>query len=68
MQFNQVNKSSTTDKAVAICLATFSMFVVGYSATRAFLGDGTTSSISSPPPENIIPHQAQMWSDLGKAN
>ena len=64
MQSNYLSKESKSDKVVAILLATFSMFVVGYTATRVFLDQGSNSEKTSP--VNVIPHQSSLWSDLGK--
>ena len=58
--------TSNLDKALGFTLAAFSMFVVGYTATRTFLAQ---PQISNPTPANsdmVIPHQATLWSDLGK--
>lgn len=55
---------SKSDQAIAICLATFSMFVVGYTATRVVLTQ--FASNNSGEQVNVIPHQAALWSDLGK--
>ncbi len=39
------------------------MFVVGYTATRVFLGQINNNVNTAE--VNVIPHQASLWSDLG---
>lgn len=54
---------SFLNRALGISLAMFSMFVVGYTASRVFLNqEGVQTGIES----KVIPHQAAMWSDLGR--
>ncbi len=53
---------SSLDRALGISLAMFSMFVVGYTASRVFLSQGTNQTVVE---STVIPHQAAMWSDLG---
>ena len=63
MYNHQSDRVSSLDRALGISLAVFSMFVVGYTATRVFLSQETSqSSIES----TVIPHQASMWQDLGR--
>lgn len=64
MQSNYSNRESKSDQIIGILLATLSMFVVGYTATRVFLGQSSATNASSQ--VNVIPHQASLWSDLGK--
>lgn len=64
MQSRISKQQSKSDQIFAILLATFSMFTVGYTATRVFLTRSSQTSVSSP--ETVIPHQATLWSDLGK--
>ena len=64
MQSKISSQESKLDQIAAILLAAFSMFIVGYSATRVFLGQ---SSFGNDPSNiNVIPHQSTLWSDLGK--
>ena len=65
MDFNKVSNNSTIDKSIAICLATFSMFILGYSITRAYLSNPLVSN-NSQQQETVIAHQGQMWSILGE--
>ena len=65
MQFNKIIENPALDKSVAICLATFSMFIVGYSITRAYLSNPIVSN-NSTQQETVVGHQGQMWHDLGK--
>ena len=64
MQSNHLSRESNSDRVFAIFLAAFSMFVVGYSATRVFLNQATTNPVTNT--ADIVPHQASLWSDLGK--
>jgi hypothetical protein len=58
---------STVDRVVAITLAAFSMFVVGYTATRVYLSQSESQNVTSNNnAESIIPHQATLWSAFGK--
>lgn len=62
MYINQSDRVSSLDRALGVCLAVFSMFVVGYTASRAFLSQETSPTSV----EIVTPHQASMWSDLGR--
>ncbi|MCM1983324.1 hypothetical protein [Lyngbya confervoides] len=61
---NPVAAGSLTDRLMAISLATLSMFVVGYSATRVVLN--ALSTDTSATAESITPHQAEMWKVFGQ--
>ena len=39
------------------------MFVLGYTATRVYLGQSTAQGAAD---STVIPHQAQLWSELGQ--
>ena len=53
---------SSLDRRLAAALAAFSMFVVGYTAVRVYLAQpATTADVT-----NVTPHQATLWSELGK--
>ncbi len=56
---------SSLDRALGFTLAAFSMFVVGYTATRAFLSQSQTANQSPANPDFVIPHQATLWSEFG---
>jgi len=56
---------SNWDRAIGISLAAFSMFVVGYTATRVYLGQGSTQNAVSTETDFVIPHEATLWNDLG---
>ena len=56
--------TSSLDRALGITLAAFSMFVVGYTATRAFLAQPQSQNPASANPDVVIPHEATLWSDL----
>lgn len=57
-------QTSSFNQVLGICLATFSMFVVGYSATRIYLNQPTTSTEATE--SNIVAHQATLWSELAR--
>ena len=58
--------TSTLDKALGISLAAFSMFVVGYTATRAYLSQPQSPNSNTVQSDIVIPHQATLWSELGR--
>ncbi len=69
MQIQTSNQNvSTLDKALGVTLAAFSMFVVGYTATRAYLSQPQNQNqvVPNQNQELIIPHQATLWSALGE--
>ena len=57
---------SSVDRALGFTLAAFSMFVVGYTATRAFLSQPQSQTTIPANADIVVPHQATLWSDLGK--
>ena len=57
--------TSSLDRALGFTLAAFSMFVVGYTATRAFLAQPQAQNVTPANSDVVIPHQATLWSDLG---
>ena len=63
----QTSRENTSglDKAIGFSLAAFSMFVVGYTATRAYLSQPQTQNAASTNSDFVIPHEATLWSDLG---
>lgn len=63
MQLNNSTKTSTLNLTLGISLATFSMFVVGYTASRVLL---TQTASTTGVIESVTPHQATMWSELGR--
>ena len=56
---------SSVDRALGFTLAAFSMFVVGYTATRAFLSQPQNQTATPANADMVIPHQATLWSDFG---
>lgn len=62
LQVSNENVSSI-DTALGFTLAAFSMFVVGYTITRAFLSQPKAPATNNA--EIVIPHQATLWSELG---
>ncbi|MEA5463716.1 hypothetical protein [Leptothoe sp. PORK10 BA2] len=53
---------SNLDRTLAATLAAFSMFVVGYTAVRVYLAQPAANT----PVPTVIPHQAELWSELGR--
>ena len=64
MQINNSTQTSTFDRVLGISLAAFSMFVVGYTASRVLLSQ--SSSQGTVVESTVTPHQASMWSDIGR--
>ncbi len=64
MQLNTSTQVSSLEKVIGFSLAAFSMFVVGYTATRVYFS--LPQSQSSLTETNVIPHQASLWSELGR--
>ncbi|MDJ0571876.1 MAG: hypothetical protein QNJ53_22915 [Pleurocapsa sp. MO_192.B19] len=56
---------SSVDRAIGFSLAAFSMFVVGYTATRVYLSQPQSQNAAPANPDFVIPHEATLWSDLG---
>lgn len=51
---------------VASLAAAFSMFVAGYSATRASLGPSSSPTATAEDVEvNVVAHQGTLWEDVG---
>ena len=61
MHINRSTQTSTLNRTLGISLAAFSMFIVGYTASRVLLTQTSSTII-----ESVTPHQAAMWSDLGR--
>ncbi|NEQ34000.1 MAG: hypothetical protein F6K04_23925 [Leptolyngbya sp. SIO4C5] len=55
-------QATSGDRAIAGFLAAFSMFVVGYTATRVYLAQPAESGAI----ESVTPHQATLWDGLGR--
>ncbi len=64
MQTYNSTQTSTLDRVLGISLAAFSMFVVGYTASRALLIQSTSQNV--PVESTVTPHQASMWNALGR--
>ena len=64
MQSHNSTQISSLDRVLGIFLAAFSMFVVGYTASRVLLIQSTSQG--TPVESTVTPHQASMWSDLGQ--
>ena len=63
MQINRSTQTSTLNRTLGISLAAFSMFVVGYTASRVLL---TQTASTTEVIESVPPHQAAMWNALGR--
>ena len=65
MQSRTSNENvSSSYGLIAIPLVTLIMFVVGYTASRAHLGQAKSND--APAQDNfVIPHEGAMWSDFG---
>ncbi len=57
---------SVSDRLLAATLAAFSMFILGYTITRVYLSQVNTDSQANPSTSTVIPHQATLWSELGR--
>ncbi len=67
MYNNETTGLSSLERALATALVTFSMFAVGYTASRAFFAQQTLdTSVTATTNTSIVPHQASMWSGLGR--
>jgi len=64
MQSRVSTQTSSLDRVLAASLAAFSMFVVGYTATRVYLNQ--PAGQATLPEASVIPHEASLWSDLGR--
>ena len=49
---------------LAIPLVALTTFVVGYTVSRAHLGQSQGSTVAPADYNVVIPHQAEMWSDF----
>ena len=64
MHINNSSQVSSLNRALGVTLAAFSMFVVGYTASRVVLTQaGNEATVTE---STVVPHQATMWSDLGR--
>lgn len=68
MQLNNTStQTSSWEKALGLSLAAFSMFVVGYTATRVYFSQPVAqNNTTNATPTSVIPHQASLWSELGR--
>lgn len=67
MQIRTATQTPTLDRIIGSSLAAFSMFVVGYTATRVYLAQPVDrpQSQTVQTESQVIPHQASLWSELG---
>ena len=64
MDFQNSVQASSSDRLLAATFAALAMFVVGYTATRVYLNQPADQT--SQAPSSVIPHQAELWSALGR--
>lgn len=64
MQFHTSDRISALDRLLGASLAASLMFVIGYTATRVYLNQ--PSSQNTIDKSIVIPHEATLWSDLGR--
>ena len=64
MGFHISTRVSASDRWIAATLAAFSMFVVGYTATRVYLSQPAAPTTTAD--TQVVGHQASMWSALGE--
>ena len=64
MEFHASTSASASDRWIAGTLVAFSMFVVGYTATRVYLNQPAAEVTPATSP--VVAHQAAMWSVLGE--
>lgn len=66
MQLRTSNENLSSSYAlIAIPLVALVTFVVGYTASRATLGQTQTRDAVTQDYNLVIPHQATLWSDFG---
>ena len=64
MHLNTSTQTSSLERFLGFSLAAFSMFVVGYTATRVYFNQ--PQSQVNLTETSVIPHQASLWSELGR--
>ncbi len=69
MSYNQLNRASTADRAIASIFIAGVTFVLGYTVVRTALGPAQqgTSVSATTDAEIVIPHEATLWADFGKS-
>ena len=65
MHLNTSTQTTSLEKAIGFSLAAFSMFVVGYTATRVYFNQ-PQAQVNNLTETSVIPHQASLWSELGR--
>ena len=55
----------STYSLVAVPLIALTTFVVGYTASRAHLGQTQNNNVVNDDYNFVVPHQGVMWSDFG---
>ena len=56
-------KTSNLDRLVGISFAALSMFIVGYSITRAYMSQSASPNL--PAEHNVVPHEGTLWNGFG---
>lgn len=61
MHLNNSDQSSSVNGTLGIVFAAFFTFVVGYTASRVFLGSKVNTTSPTTENLNVIPHQSTLW-------
>ena len=64
MQLHNSTQTSTLERVLGFSLAALSMFMVGYTATRVYFSQSPSQDNLTQ--TSVIPHQASLWSELGR--
>lgn len=64
MQFNHSDNTSALDRVMVSFIVAFSTFILSYSVTRVYLTQPSEPNVEAE--SNIIPHEASLWSELGR--
>ena len=64
MQVQNSTQASSLNRVLGISLAAFSMFVLGYTASRVFLAQSGNPTVITE--SAVTPHQASLWSTLAE--
>ena len=59
-------QTSSADRALTGVLAALVMFVAGYTVVRVSLAQPVTGANADAAATAVIPHEAELWSDLAK--
>lgn len=65
MHIKTSTKTSSLDILVGASFAALSMFIVGYSITRAYLSPPASTDAPVEYEYNVVPHQGTLWNEFG---